>query len=770
MTGINNFSMKSLSFKNSIYFQKDLIKNYNDKINLNIIINSLCFLLFFIIFFLYQLKFLSINLGFDIVISSLVLVIFVVSALNLRLGFYIYIFLLPLVNSMFVFFNLKITPVIFFLSFPLILGLFVNKSTLICKKGSLPKLQKIWFDEELIKPLFIFIIIIIMSTLITTLRYANFWPFFTNNYHLLKVSIQNGPSSTDAIFLVLKNFFNYIVIIGVFAVSINCFTKIKEIVNALLILVCATALSSIFALIQKIVNPSLGNFEPWISSGRLNATFTDPNSLGAYAVLLFPIFLIIIFYFKQWYLKIIFLIFLILFLLMAFFSGTRSALVGILFELLIFLIFGLVKLARYLKNVDKKKRIIIKSTIIFLLLTIVLSSLYIVFTNNNIKSYLHKSGSTAIALESIESAIAFTKQAGITEGIKSISNYRYFFWLRSYQMGRDYPFSGIGLGAFTTELPDYHWRYDRGFNQIDDAANYFLQLFAELGIPGAVLMLVIFVLIIRKYILYSKFNKKQNYFDKNYLIIISLFISVVTMIITLFFHSYLNSIEVHIVFWVIIGLIISYIFIKKKEITKNLENSVIALDMIKLADNFKLKINKMLGRKFHIRLLLIYFLNTLGIIIITFIFTFNFIISSIGPLSIYGKQDISEWPAVSGANTFGFYLPQGYGEDSPRFTETDASICLEKKGSILTFALKAVNPDVTTNPLYVKVYMDYKLVKTFKLSDSNWHKYKFKVLQNSINFLTLTLVNSRTWSEKDWGKSDDDRELGVLFGDLGFIK
>jgi len=174
-------------------------------------------------------------------------------------------------------------------------------------------------------------------------------------------------------------------------------------------------------------------------------------------------------------------------------------------------------------------------------------------------------------------------------------------------------------------------------------------------------------------------------------------------------------------------------------------------------------------RQFNKRLILVSFLDTLGIIIIAFIFTFNFAASSFGPLSIYIKQDMFKWPAVWGANTFGFNLPQGYGEDSPRFTEADAGFCLEKKGSILTFALKAQNPDINTNPLFVKIYMDYKLFTIVKLNDAMWHKYKLKIPQNGMDCFTITLINSRTWSPKDWENSNDDRDFGVMFGDLGFI-
>ncbi|MHB1377886.1 MAG: O-antigen ligase family protein [Candidatus Humimicrobiaceae bacterium] len=655
------------------------------------------------------------------------------------------------------------------MTFPLILALIANKSTLIYKKGSLAKLQKIWFDEELAKPFLAFALIILMSTLIAMLRYANLWPFFTNNYYDLKVNIYGGRS-TDAIYLVLKNFFSYLAGLGVFLVAINCFRKIKDIINALVIFVCSTAISAIFLLFQKFVNPAFGNFEPWISSGRLNATFADPNALGSYTVLLFPIFLIIIFYFKKWYLKFIFSIFLVLLVIMSFFSGSRSSLIGIFLALLILTIFGIAKLVKYLRIINKKKRIVIQTIIISLLDIIVLSSLAIGFTDNKVKSYFQNSGVTARAIESIKTAISFTKQAGFIEGIKSASNKRNFFWVRAYQMGRDYPLSGVGIGAFIIELPDYHWKYDKGFDQIDYAGNYYLQIFAELGIPGLVLILIIFIFIIKKFHLYSKLNKKFGNSDKNYLILIGLFISFITTTVIFLFGSHINNMEIHVTFWLITGLLISYIYVSNKEINNSSEENVVDLDKYDLAGYYKLNIMSRKGRQFNKRLIIASFLNTLGVIIIASIFTFNFAVSAFGPLSIYIKQDIFKWPAVWGANTFGFNLPEGYGEDSPRFTEADAGFCLEKKGSILTFSLKAQNPDIASNPLFVKIYMDYKLFTTVKLKDTVWHKYKLKIPQNGMDFFTITLINSRTFVPMEWGINDDTRELGVMFGDLGFTE
>lgn len=742
--------MKSLKKKNNICFQKDFYENYRSKVNLNIAANSIFFILFYVLFFLFQSVFLPHNLALDIVMNTLVLIIFVVSAFNIKTGFYVYIFLLPLINFLFVFFDLKSFPVILFITFPLILGLFANKASFKYVKNELPKIRLLGFSDFLYVPVCLFVILVLMSLIITVLRYANFWPFFTSNYHNLKVNIYGG-GSTNAIFTVLWSFFYYTIGFLILFVVFNAFDEFADIIKSLLILMASTAISSVFAVFQKFLFPWVGNYEPWISSGRINSTFTDPNALGSYAVLVFPVFFVLIFYFKKWYLKIISSIILIIFLIMTFFSGSRSSLIGILLALFIFIVIGVSKLVGYIKKADKRRKIITRVIIYLILVLIISSSLFVSFTQNKIKRYIQNSGVTSRVIESINTAVSYTKKAGIIEGIKSASNKRNFFWVRAYQMGRDYPMSGVGIGAFIIELPDYHWKYDKGFDQIDYAGSYYLQLFAEIGIPGLLIMLFIFLLIIFKFDSYRKLNRRKFSADKDYLVCLGLFISFIAMVVVLFFGSHLNNMEIQITLWVVISLLVQYILFKTNE-----DISANPKDYSEVT-----KINKK-DIAFNL-------VKSLSFITILFIFTFNGILSAFGNISIYIKQDYFNWPGVWGANTVGFYLPEGYGKDSPRFTEKDMTVCLEKKASKLSFALKAQNPDIDKNPLYVKIYFDYKLVTVARLKDKDWHKYTIKVPKNGLKSLTLTIISSRTFVPKEWNLNDDTRELGVMFGELKFV-
>ena len=119
-------------------------------------------------------------------------------------------------------------------------------------------------------------------------------------------------------------------------------------------------------------------------------------------------------------------------------------------------------------------------------------------------------------------------------------------------------------------------------------------------------------------------------------------------------------------------------------------------------------------------------------------------------------------------NTYGFYGTEDYGRKGPRWIGIDAHINIKKEKAFLSIPFKAKNPDITSNPLFVKVFLDNKLLIKLKLADSSWHQIKFKLPVNDMSRISITYVCSRTWVPKEWGLNDDTRELGVSVGQAEF--
>src|SRR5450830_376204 len=263
------------------------------------------FILFFTVFFIYQLETLSGNMTSQLVTGILVLFIYFISVFNIKTGLYTFIFLIPIVNFFPEVMGTNYFMILLLLFFPLFLCFIIYKSNKIYDQKYLINNRNRIFDINLAKPIIALSLIFLSSLIITFFKYVNFSPFITNNYHNLFINIK-GLTSNSALHWVVDNFFNYIIGFLLVLIIINVIDNVKEILKVLIILISSTIFSSFIILYQNFKNPLYGIPKIWINSGRFNATFSDPNALGSYSVLLFPIFLIMIFFVKKVYQKIIF--------------------------------------------------------------------------------------------------------------------------------------------------------------------------------------------------------------------------------------------------------------------------------------------------------------------------------------------------------------------------------------------------------------------------------------------------------------------------------
>jgi O-antigen ligase len=618
--------------------------------------------------------------------------------------------------------------------------------------------QKI-LDREIGIAVLAFIVLLIISLAVTVFRYSNFYPFITNNYHNLIVNINGQFNSNEAIFWTINSFFNYIVgFLFLFSIF-NILRNIKEIIIALIVIISATLLSSFMSIYQYFVNPYIGSFKFWISSGRLNATFTDPNALGAYIILLFPILIIMIIVSRKIYLKVIFCLILIPFMMMVGFSGSRNALLGIFFAVVMFIVFGILFRSNRFKSISRKrlnKKVAIKIVVAALVVILIISSLLGIFlTENVVKNKILSIGLVTRIVESGKALIFYYKQGGFLEALKSISNYRYIYWNQAIKMTKDYPITGVGTGSYMIELPDYLYRYERGFSQIDTTGNYYLQILAELGIPGLFIILFLFFLFIKKTVLYLKIKKlKREYVNFDW-VLIGLFISFLCMLVIQFFGPHTNFTEIQMTFWLIIGLMMAYIKLSVYN-TKTPGNDY------NLIENFPKVLRLQRSLKLDLK-------NTISIIIIVLIFTISFSISSLTGLSIAVKQDRDFW-----ANNYGFYNFDKLQGKKVRWIADDASIVLEKKGSAIIIPLQDYYPIKNSKPNIVKFYIDNLLIKKIKLEDDSWYNLKLdipKFAGNEFgNRFTLTIVVSRSWVPKELGINRDTRVIGLRIGEISFIE
>lgn len=717
----------------------------------------LVFLITFVVFFLYKSYVLNNNSVFFLVIEIAIFILFIISIFKIRLGFYTFVFLMPLVNSLPEIMTGKNFMLIMLLFFPVFLAFIIDmhKGQYDLNEDFIRQKQG-FYDKTLAGIIVATAILFSVSFIITVLRYTNFYPFFTDNYYNLFINIKS-VTSDFAIPWVMDSYFNYIIGFAVLIVAYKLINKMADILDILNIIIFSTFFSSLFIIYQRFFNPYIGVPGIWADSGRFNSTFSDPNGLGAFCVLLFPIFFIMIFIYKNIFKKILYSILLLFFLILIYFSGSRSSLIGIFFSLAVFIIYFLIIAIKKISMLDFKRKLKIILAIA-ICVVIFLSGILAIFINDSSRNKILKNGVVARTMDTISAFKLYLEKDSLAEALKSVSNYRYIYWERAYQMGRDYPFSGVGIGSYILELPDYNYRYNRGFQNEDYAGNYYLQVFAEFGFIGLILIIAFFISIIVRYSIYIKRNRRKISADnrKNYLIL-ALFLSFLSIMLILVFGPHTNFAEVQIAFYLVIGLILSFIKINDNSfliIRKNVYANSVYI-------NKKILGNYLFGRKQKIIL-------AICVVAIISVFTYKFTEASFTDLSLYIKENICGWSDVGVNNNFGLYAEEGYGEDSPRWTMKEAHVNYKKEGQRFSIPLKALNPDIYENPLFVKIYIDYNLMTEIRLNDDKWHKITIKLPQNDMGRFNATLVCSRDWSPSESSIREDERRLGVMIGAVDF--
>lgn len=715
------------------------------------------FIGFFVVFFLYHRNVIYDRLGLLYAVNTLILAIFIISIYRIKTGLYIFIFFIPLLSSLTTILGIRSVDIILFLFFSLFLGFLVNKAGNI-ENRLYPNKFNLCYEQEIALTIFTFILIILISSIITIYRYSNFLPFLSTEYHNLMVNI-DGAGSTGSIFWTIKFFFNYIIGFGLLFIIFSTFRHTRDIVKAVIVIIASNLVFFIVGFYQYFFNPTFGSFRHWAEAHRINATFTDPNSLGNYIIIMFPLYIILIIYYKRWYQKLLFAALLAGYLLITLFSGSRNAMLGIIVALIIFAVIGLVRLTKLLIAKSKVSRrikyfsIAIASIVLIIVILFVSIFATIMISRVELKDK-YRLPKTNIALinrmvDTIWMSYNVYRQAGFIEAFKSVSSERHFIWAQAVNMFKDYKITGVGLGSFIIELPNYHKINNSEVKIVDFSGNYYLQILSELGLPGLLLILFIFFLIIKKVFYYYRSQKVTGKKDKADWFLTGFFISFISMVIILFLGPHTNFNEIQFSFWLIIGLILVFIKVKESEFSKLNYNKV---------KNYKCSLSIVNRIRLELK-------QRISLILIILIFSGSFFISSWTSLSVNVRQNLVGWE-----NKYGFYSEETIEGRKIKWTAIDAIQVIEKRGEKLIVLVKDSDPAGHLLPLFIRFFIDNKLVKVVKISDKEWHAIEIDLSEYSKEKFTFTLSCSRSWVPKERGLSNDTRELGVMTGEFRFLE
>ncbi len=664
------------------------------------------------VFVFIYIRYLPLVFPFQYIMISLCLLVFLVTLFNKTFGALIIVFCLPITNSLPYFFSLKALNPLIFLFYSFFIGFLIHQSF----SG-----DSLSTKSPLRLPIFGAAALIGISAFLTFWRYTNFFPIYDKTVYDLTINVIEVKAG-GALERIVFDTLNYAAGFIWFFIIIYIFKNKDVIKKALILLASSAFLSFCFGLYQSYSNLDLGNIEFFISIKRANALFSDSNALGVFIAFSFPIFIGGFLSFKKW-IRLIFIPPVLAGILLIPGSGSRSCFLGTVLAALFMTAFYIKKMKAFRKSNPRQFR----KSVVFSLAAVFLIALFfiVLLTGNSTLSQRFKAN---IAYFSEEN---FLKK--ITKGRTSI-------WKAGFMMGRENPLSGVGLGSFTVELPNYYKEYnimEVRYNEkdgtpevaVDTAGNFYIQILSELGIIGLILFLWIFYLIIRQ-VFREVYKKDLNGGLRGVLLGISA--ALISMFVLFLFGIHTLQFEIQLVFWLAVGILFSLTSKEEEE-----------------RDKSSLK---------------------KGIVVFLIVF---FTVSHVwGTFSALSLKNRSEKFNLS--SHFGFYNQEMMQQRPFRWTKKNAGLTVHIDKPVLSLSVLASHPDIQEDPVTLELYFIKELFREKRFLDrviirkSSWINLKYDFSSEVGSEGILLFKVSRTWQPMKMLGTPDPRSLGVAVSGLEF--
>jgi O-antigen ligase len=640
--------------------------------------------------------------SFQFIMVPILLLTFLLTLYRPEQGVLWFVFAFPLVNCLPYFFKIygdvPHAPTALLLFLFLLLGWLFNRSYFYSALD-VPPLSKI---------IFLATIIISISGVITFWRYENFAPFLSDHVYELvvnRLNVRAGGARMSVLFNLLSYLTGFMFLFVLWSV-VRSEKLIKRILRVLL---ASTFLSLLVALIQKFHSLAWGNQPFWITKHQINATFKDPNAFGAYISGMFCVLLGMSFFLKK-KLRLV-PIFMMLGILFVFPSvGSRSAFLALIVSSITFSFIILTD-----GKISLKKKALYASAIS--LAGIVFVSFFLL---------LSKGSNLSIRLsDNLASAFIARDSPEVILGRRAL-------WGSAAQMIEDFPLTGVGIGGFIIELPNYGKLLGLPLPSTDSAENYFLQIASEIGLVGLLLFFWMFWEIFKETRIKWRGRDRGG---RDRFLFIGLVCGMMALMTNFLFHSYVGSFETQYLFWLCVGIV------------------------------FVWPVNESpLPRRGHIPT------RKFGIAILLAAFASFHLWNSTHALSINSEAAKYGWD-----QNFGFY---GVERDNRGFVfqwaKREAGLVIANLGPVLVVPMLATHPDIQENPVRVRVYLanayfrKKNLIGDVTFRERTWQNFEYHHPNSSEKKLYLVLETDRSWEPGTYSGVHDARSLAAALGEIWY--
>lgn len=600
--------------------------------------------------------------SFQAALGPCLFITFVLTIAKIEWGLLAFIFFFPLINFLPYVFRIyeeiphAPTSLVLFLFFLLSWG----------AKRAFSKDKSFFVSHPLHPFLASYLILISISGLITFLRFGNFYPLLTTSLPELVVNV-NGVRAGGARMSTLFSSLN--LASGVlFSLILWPYLKGKDFrKKSFITLYISFFISLIFGLFQLVTSSPWGRLPGWLFLKQIQSSYKDPNSFAFFLAAFFPLLTAAFMARKKWRLPAGLSLGLCFFCLLA--SGTRSAFLASLSGIIFFLIVSIKSL-----NLRARKKVILALSVSIIIFSLFIS-LYL-FSSMTLSKRLNESWAWL--------------RAGL---INQLFSNKTILWKTALSMFFNYPLTGVGIGAYIVELPNYLQEKRLGLIPVDSAENVIFQITAELGLAGLIFVVLLFIKFLKEAC--GRWSLITNQREK--IIAAGGAGSLVACLVNFLFHSYIGSFEIKFLFWLLASLFLTILMeLNPDQQAKPILQSV--------ESKGKLKSIKIV----------------LSIALI--LFCFLHLSNSLRSLSIPARTAKLGWP-----QDFGFYQwEKDWRACNFRWAKKEAGISLPVLGPEIGLLLHASHPDIEENPVKIEIYLADRWFKkknkiySLEIRDRSW--------------------------------------------------
>ncbi|MHB8093427.1 MAG: O-antigen ligase family protein [Candidatus Aminicenantales bacterium] len=660
------------------------------------------------------------TLPFQTALVPVLAAAFLLAAANAETGTLFFLLALPLINSLPYFFGLyenvpqAPTALVLFLFY--FLGRLAGAA--LRREGKPP-------EKNIPSPMFLAAGLVTASALIVFFRYSHFHPFVAGGFYEYVANVNGvtaGGGRMSAVFSALT-FLGGFAWFALLAPLVRSRAFTAKAVSALAAGLFAAAA---FGLFQHFKDLSFGNTPFWTRMGQINATFKDPNAFGAYICLAVPLLLGAAIAAGNGRRRLFLAAGAVPALLAFPFIGSRSSLLGLIVGLLAFgipLLFRMKSAPPAAGRTGLAKRRIFRAAAAALLLLVVMIA-FGVLGDSRLKNRLSGNWKALVS----------------REGPVGLSPERYFLWKEALSMIRDYPLTGVGIGAYIIELPNYYALdasdYRAGFEEFrrnDSAENLFLQTGAEMGLPGAAAFAWLFALVAIRAI--RVVREKRG--EKDGPLALGAAAGIAAYFVSIQFHSYIGSFETNFMFWTL-GALVFGTPVKERE----------------LRDRPAAPRTKAGPARFCLIAA----------------------VAAFAALHLWNSTHSLSLPARTRLfglkQEFGFYPPErdAAGREF-RWTGKSAGFSVRLDQPQIRILLSPPGGETARGPVYVSVdfssdFLRHRIRLGTVALNGGWEEFAFPLPRTEVREGLLLLVVSRTRNPGKMTGSGDFRDLGVAVGEV----